>query len=126
MCKWLVKKVTDEGELSHLGLHLRRWKSAPKISLIRRKKRSIVINNALFLDSHGNCISGNIVNFTCLAMYSSASSTSYFTVLHFAAVISTRDDAWSAFIPCFTRCSWCANGDKTRVNLWKWCIFPII
>lgn len=43
--------------------------------------------------------------YTCLAMYSSASSTSYFTVLHLAAVISTRVAAWSAFIPCFTRCS---------------------
>lgn len=46
-----------------------------------------------------------IWNITCLAMYSSASSISYFTVLHFAAVISTRAAAWSAFIPCFTKCS---------------------
>lgn len=62
----------------------------------------------------------SVVTITCLAMYSSASSTSYFTVLHLAAVTSTREAAWSVFIPCFTKCScewWHTKNTHQRLEI---------
>lgn len=108
MYRWPVERVTDEVEWSHSGLQWRRWKSGTERSYRKTNQRSILIDGDFFLIV---IILHNTVNITCLAMYSSASSTSYFTVLHFVAVISTRDAAWSAFIPCFSKCSCCVDSD---------------
>lgn len=117
--------VTDEVERSHLDQHWKRLKSTHKQSDRERDEKSALHYKYFVLLWMGRATMTGLWNATCLAMYSSASSISYFTVLHFAAVISTRAATWSAFNPCFTKCSYHNMGKIFSVIGFKYTSFII-